>query len=100
MLKPQKFMKMPYSDISHLVKQINNGVSAPLGTRQLYKQLTFIYIANSRMCLCSKIFPICCGIDVNKKFVVATIGSKSGVTDYRTRKFQPLPRVYFNFWIG
>ena len=32
---------------------------------------------------------ICCGIDVHKKFVVATIGSTnpSGVTDYTTRQF-------------
>jgi len=35
------------------------------------------------------VFPICCGIDVHKKFVVATIGStnKSGVTEYQTRQF-------------
>jgi transposase len=35
------------------------------------------------------VFPICCGIDVHKKFVVATIGitNKSGVTDYQTRQF-------------
>ena len=35
------------------------------------------------------VFPICCGIDVHKKFVVATIGTtnKSGVTDYQTRQF-------------
>ena len=35
------------------------------------------------------VFPICCGIDVHKKFVVATIGStnKSGVTNYQTRQF-------------
>lgn len=35
------------------------------------------------------IYPICCGIDVHKNFVVATIGNtnKSGVTDYQTRQF-------------
>jgi len=35
------------------------------------------------------LFPICCGIDVHKRFVVATIGTtnKSGVTDYQTRQF-------------
>src|SRR5665647_441148 len=35
------------------------------------------------------VFPICCGIDVHKKFVVATVGTtnKSGVTDYQTRQF-------------
>lgn len=35
------------------------------------------------------VYPICCGIDVHKKFVVATIGitNKSGVTDYQTRHF-------------
>jgi transposase len=35
------------------------------------------------------VYPICCGIDVHKKFVVATIGitNKSGVTDYQTRQF-------------
>jgi transposase len=35
------------------------------------------------------VFPICCGIDVHKKFVVATVGStnKSGVTDYQTKQF-------------
>ena len=34
-------------------------------------------------------FTICCGIDVHKKFVVATVGTtnKSGVTDYQTRQF-------------
>jgi transposase len=33
---------------------------------------------------------ICCGIDVHKKFVVATVGitNKQGVTDYETRTFQ------------
>lgn len=33
---------------------------------------------------------ICCGIDIHKKFVVATIGktSKSGVTTYETRRYQ------------
>src|SRR5450759_3615371 len=35
------------------------------------------------------VFHICCGIDVHKKFVVATVGStnKSGVTDYQTKQF-------------
>lgn len=35
------------------------------------------------------VYPICCGIDVHKKFVVATVGStnKSGVTDYQTKQF-------------
>jgi len=35
------------------------------------------------------VYPICCGIDVHKKFVVATIGStnKSGVTEYQTKQF-------------
>lgn len=35
------------------------------------------------------VFPICCGIDVHKKFVVATVGTtnKSGVTEYQTRQF-------------
>jgi len=35
------------------------------------------------------VYPICCGIDVHKKFVVATIGTtnKSGVTKYQTRQF-------------
>ncbi|MBT2217869.1 IS110 family transposase [Virgibacillus dakarensis] len=35
------------------------------------------------------VHPICCGIDVHKKFVVATVGitTKSGVTEYQTRKF-------------
>ena len=30
------------------------------------------------------IYPICCGIDAHKKFIVATIGttSESGVMDY------------------
>lgn len=35
------------------------------------------------------VYPICCGIDVHKKFVVATVGvtSKSGVTKYHTKRF-------------
>jgi len=35
------------------------------------------------------VHPICCGIDVHKKFVVTTIGttSQSGITDYITRQF-------------
>ncbi|MFZ7132644.1 MAG: IS110 family transposase [Eubacteriales bacterium] len=35
------------------------------------------------------VYPICCGIDVHKKFVVATVGTtnKSGVTEYQTRQF-------------
>jgi len=33
------------------------------------------------------VFSICCGIDVHKKFVVATVGAtnESCVTDYQTR---------------
>jgi transposase len=35
------------------------------------------------------VFPICCGIDVHKKFVVATVGTtnESGVTEYQTKQF-------------
>ncbi|MDI3547635.1 MAG: transposase [Halanaerobiales bacterium] len=35
------------------------------------------------------VYPICCGIDVHKKFVVATVGTtnKSGVTSYQTKRF-------------
>ena len=35
------------------------------------------------------VYPICCGIDVHKKFVIATVGTtdKSGVTDYQTKQF-------------
>lgn len=35
------------------------------------------------------VYPICCGIDVHKKFVVATVGitNKSGVTKYQTKRF-------------
>ncbi|PTX16477.1 Transposase [Halanaerobium congolense] len=35
------------------------------------------------------VYPICCGIDVHKKFVVATVGitNKSGVTNYQTKRF-------------
>jgi len=35
------------------------------------------------------VYPICCGIDVHKKFVVATVGTtnKSGVTTYQTKRF-------------
>lgn len=35
------------------------------------------------------VYPICCGIDVHKKFVVATVGTtnKLGVTEYQTKQF-------------
>jgi transposase len=35
------------------------------------------------------VHPICCGIDVHKKFVVATVGTtnQSGVTEYQTKQF-------------
>ncbi|MCF6095394.1 IS110 family transposase [Microaerobacter geothermalis] len=35
------------------------------------------------------VYPVCCGIDVHKKFVMATVGTtnQSGVTEYQTRKF-------------
>lgn len=35
------------------------------------------------------VYPICCGIDVHKKFVVATVGAtnQSGVTAYQTKQF-------------
>ena len=35
------------------------------------------------------VHPNCCGIDVHKKFVVATVGitNKSGVTEYQTKQF-------------
>lgn len=36
------------------------------------------------------VHPVCCGIDVHKKFIVATIAStgKTGVTTYQTRQFK------------
>lgn len=36
------------------------------------------------------VYPICCGIDVHKKFIVATIASTNdkGVTTYQTKEFQ------------
>ncbi|WP_245917437.1 IS110 family transposase [Bacillus canaveralius] len=35
------------------------------------------------------VYPICCGIDVHKKFVIATVGTtnQSGVTEYQTKRF-------------
>jgi len=35
------------------------------------------------------VHPICCGIDVHIKFVVASIGTtnQSGVTEYQTKQF-------------
>lgn len=35
------------------------------------------------------VHPICCGIDVHKKFVIATVGTtnQSGVTEYQTKRF-------------
>ena len=35
------------------------------------------------------VYPNCCGIDVHKKFVVATVGitNKTGVTEYQTKQF-------------
>lgn len=35
------------------------------------------------------VHPICCGIDVHKKFVVATVGTttQSGITEYQTKQF-------------
>ncbi|MCG9968912.1 IS110 family transposase, partial [Pelotomaculum terephthalicicum JT] len=35
------------------------------------------------------IHKICCGIDVHKKFVVATIGTtnETGITEYQTKQF-------------
>ena len=35
------------------------------------------------------VHPVCCGIDVHKKFVVATIASTNdcGITSYKTKRF-------------
>jgi transposase len=35
------------------------------------------------------VYPTCCGIDIHKKFVVATVGTTnlSGVTEYQTKQF-------------
>jgi transposase len=44
------------------------------------------------------IYPICCGIDVHKKFVVATVGitSKQGVTEYHTKQFSTFTQDLHN----
>lgn len=36
------------------------------------------------------VHPICCGIDVHKSFIVATIGATDvhGVTNYTTKKYK------------
>ena len=38
------------------------------------------------------VYPVCCGIDVHRDFVVATIASTDSrrVTSYQTRKFQTM----------
>lgn len=38
------------------------------------------------------VYPICCGIDVHKTFVVATIAStdRENITTYQTNAFPPL----------
>ena len=42
------------------------------------------------------VYPICCGIDVHKKFVIATIGTtnKSGITEYQTKQFSTYHPYY------
>ncbi len=39
------------------------------------------------------VFPICCGIDVHKTFVVATIASTDkNITSYQTKRFSTFTR--------
>ena len=41
------------------------------------------------------VYPICCGIDVHKTFVVATIEdtNRQNITTYQTKRFPPLPEI-------
>jgi len=49
------------------------------------------------------VYPICCGIDVHKKFVVATVGTtnKSGVTSYQTKRFSTFTEDLYQllYWL-
>ncbi|WP_226376890.1 hypothetical protein [Oceanobacillus halotolerans] len=40
------------------------------------------------------VYPICCGIDVHKTFVVACIAStnEKGVTSYKRHRFSTIPK--------
>jgi len=49
------------------------------------------------------IYPVCCGIDVHKKFVVATIATteeNKNVTSYQTRRFNTFKEdlISLNNW--
>jgi transposase len=50
------------------------------------------------------VYPICCGVDVHKKFIVATIAStdNSNITTYKTRKFTTYTNDLLNFkkWLS
>jgi len=50
------------------------------------------------------VYPVCCGVDVHKKFLVATIAStdKKGITQYVTETFVTLNRGLYNFcrWLA
>ncbi|QQY79537.1 IS110 family transposase [Keratinibaculum paraultunense] len=44
------------------------------------------------------VYPICCGIDVHKKFIVATIAStENNITTYKTKKFTTYTNDLLNF---
>ncbi|MRN12576.1 IS110 family transposase, partial [Akkermansia muciniphila] len=49
------------------------------------------------------VYPICCGIDVHKKFVVATVGTtnQSGVTEYQTKQFSTFTEdlIHLRDWL-
>jgi len=49
------------------------------------------------------VHPVCCGVDIHKKFIVATIASTnfSNITTYQTKKFNTFTRdlLSFNNWL-
>ncbi len=47
------------------------------------------------------VHPICCGIDVHKNFVVATIAAtnKQNITDYKTKRFSTFTHD-LNAWLN
>lgn len=45
------------------------------------------------------VYPICCGIDVHKKFIIATIAStaESNITTYKTSRFNTITKDLLDF---
>jgi transposase len=66
---------------------------------QLRRQSLSLFFISKGVLQMKIVYPVCCGVDVHKKFLVATIATtdKKGITQYITETFSTLNRDLYSF---